>query len=85
MASVHERLKIIIIETLSVEEEDVIPDASFVDDLGADSLDVVEMIMAMETEFSTDEETLEINDEDAEKIIKVSDALTFLENQGITD
>ena len=85
MASVYERLKIIIIETLSVEEEDVIPDASFVDDLGADSLDVVEMIMAMETEFSTDEETLEINDEDAEKIIKVSDALTFLENQGITD
>ena len=85
MASVSERLKNIIIETLSVEEEDVIPDASFVDDLGADSLDVVEMIMAMETEFSTDEETLEINDEEAEKIIKVSDALTFLENKGISD
>tara|TARA_B100000586_G_C19779955_1_gene289615 strand:+ start:214 stop:471 length:258 start_codon:yes stop_codon:yes gene_type:complete len=85
MASVSERLKNIIIETLSVEEEDVIPDASFVDDLGADSLDVVEMIMAIETEFSTDEETLEINDEEAEKIIKVSDALTFLENKGISD
>ena len=85
MASVSERLKNIIVETLSVEEDDVIPDASFVDDLGADSLDVVEMIMAMETEFSTDEETLEINDEDAEKIIKVSDALTFLENKGISD
>ena len=85
MASVSERLKNIIVETLSVEEDDVIPDASFVDDLGADSLDVVEMIMAMETEFSTDEETLEINDEEAEKIIKVSDALTFLENKGISD
>ena len=58
MASVSERLKNIIIETLSVEEEDVIPDSSFVDDLGADSLDVVEMIMAIETEFSTDEEWL---------------------------
>ncbi|MDP7194249.1 MAG: acyl carrier protein [Dehalococcoidia bacterium] len=85
MASVSERLKNIIVETLSVEEDDVIPDASFVDDLGADSLDVVEMIMAIETEFSTDEETLEINDEEAEKIIKVSDALTFLENQGFSD
>tara|TARA_B110000014_G_C20050884_1_gene546654 strand:+ start:269 stop:526 length:258 start_codon:yes stop_codon:yes gene_type:complete len=85
MASVSERLKNIIVETLSVEEDDVIPDASFVDDLGADSLDVVEMIMAIETEFSTDEETLEINDEQAEKIIKVSDALSFLENQGFSD
>ncbi len=85
MASVSERLKNIIVETLSVEEDDVIPDASFVDDLGADSLDVVEMIMAIETEFSTDDETLEINDEEAEKIIKVSDALTFLENQGFSD
>ena len=63
----------------------MIPDSSFVDDLGADSLDVVEMIMAIETEFSTDEETLEINDEEAEKIIKVSDALTFLENKVISD
>ena len=85
MASVSERLKNIIVETLSVEEDDVIPDASFVDDLGADSLDVVEMIMAIETEFSTDDETLEINDEEAEKIIKVYDALTFLENQGFSD
>ena len=85
MASVSERLKNIIVETLSVEEDDVIPDASFVDDLGAESLDVVEMIMAIETEFSTDEETLEINDEQAEKIIKVSDALSFLENQGFSD
>ena len=85
MASVSERLKNIIVETLSVEEDDVIPDASFVDDLGADSLDVVEMIMAIETEFSTDDETLEINDEEAEKIIKVSDALSFLENKGFSD
>lgn len=85
MATVSDRLKNIIVETLSVEEADVLPDASFVDDLGADSLDVVEMIMAIETEFSSDDETLEINDEEAEKIIKVSDALAFLENKGITD
>ena len=85
MTTIHDRLKNIIIETLSVEDEEVVPDASFVDDLGADSLDVVEMIMAIETEFSTEVETLEINDEEAEKIIKVSDALTFLENKGISD
>ena len=54
MATVSDRLKNIIVETLSVEEGDVVPDASFVDDLGADSLDVVEMIMAIETEFSSD-------------------------------
>ena len=85
METVSDRLKNIIVETLSVEEGDVVPDASFVDDLGADSLDVVEMIMAIETEFSSDDEALEINDEEAEKIIKVSDALSFLENKGITD
>ncbi|MBM31812.1 MAG: acyl carrier protein [Chloroflexi bacterium] len=85
MATVNERLTDIIVETLSVEESEVVPDASFVDDLGADSLDVVEMIMAIETEFSSDSESLEINDEEAEKIIKVSDALAFLENKGITD
>ena len=56
MATVHDRLKNIITETLSVEPEEVVPDASFVDDLAADSLDVVEMIMAIETEFSTDSE-----------------------------
>ena len=67
MATVSDRLKNIIVETLSVEEGDVVPDASFVDDLGADSLDVVEMIMAIETEFSSDDEALEINDEEAEK------------------
>lgn len=85
MATVHDRLKNIITETLSVEPEEVVPGASFVDDLAADSLDVVEMIMAIETEFSTDSETLEINDEEAEKIIKVSDALAFLEKKGISD
>ena len=85
MTTINERLTSIIVETLSVEKEDVTPESSFVDDLGADSLDVVEMIMAIETEFSTDDVTLEINDEEAEKIIKVSDALKFLDNQGLSD
>ena len=85
MATVHDRLKNIITETLSVEPEEVVPDASFVDDLAADSLDVVEMIMAIETEFSTDSETLEINDEEAEKILTVNDTVNYLKENGVSD
>jgi len=83
--STFDKVKEVVIDKLGVEEDKIVSDASFVDDLGADSLDVVEMIMAIETEFSSDDEALEINDEEAEKIIKVSDALSFLENKGITD
>ena len=66
MASVEEKVKHIIVEQLGVDEEEVKAKASFVDDLGADSLDVVELVMALEEEFS-----LEISDEDAEKITTV--------------
>jgi acyl carrier protein len=71
---VKESVKKIICEQLSVAEEDVVPEASFVDDLGADSLDLVEMIMAMEEAFD-----VSIADEDAEKIKTVQDAYAYIE------
>jgi acyl carrier protein len=72
MSDIMERVKKIIIEQLDVAEEDVVPTASFVDDLGADSLDQVELIMAMEEEFN-----VSISDEDAEKIVTVQDAIDY--------
>ena len=74
MASVEERVKQIIVEQLGVDEAEVTPTASFVDDLGADSLDTVELVMAFEEEFG-----IEIPDEDAEKIVTVKDAVSFIE------
>lgn len=74
MASVEERVKHIIVEQLGVDEDEVKPDASFVDDLGADSLDVVELVMALEEEFG-----LEISDEDAEKLATVDQAVKYIE------
>jgi acyl carrier protein len=73
MASIEERVKKIIVEQLGVDEDEVTEDAHFVDDLGADSLDTVELVMAFEEEFN-----LEIPDEDAEKIAKVKDAIEYL-------
>jgi len=70
----YERLKKLIVEQLGVDEEEVQPQASFVEDLNADSLDLVELIMSLEEEFS-----MEISDEDAEKIQKVQDAVDFIE------
>jgi len=74
MASVEERVKQIIVEQLGVDEGEVTPTASFVDDLGADSLDTVELVMAFEEAFG-----IEIPDEDAEKIATVKDAITYIE------
>ena len=73
--AVAEKVKSIIIEQLGVDEEEVTLDASFVDDLGADSLDTVELVMAFEEEFS-----LEIPDEDAEKITRVKEAVGYIES-----
>jgi acyl carrier protein len=73
MASVDERVKQIIVEQLGVEESEVTPNASFVDDLGADSLDTVELVMAFEEAFE-----IEIPDEDAEKIRTVKDAIDYI-------
>ena len=85
MATIEERLYEIIAESLSVSVDDIKLDSSFIDDLDADSLDVVEMIMAMESEFSSDGNDLEISDEEAESIITVADALKFLDEKGISD
>ena len=73
MASVEERVKQIIVEQLGVEESEVTANASFVDDLGADSLDTVELVMAFEEAFE-----IEIPDEDAEKIRTVKDAIDYI-------
>jgi acyl carrier protein len=71
--SVAEKVKEIIVDQLGVSADEVLPEAKFVDDLGADSLDLTELIMAMEEEFS-----VEIADEDAQKIVKVQDAIDYV-------
>ncbi len=73
-ANTYDRLKKIVVEQLGVDEADVKPEASFVDDLNADSLDLVELIMSLEEEFG-----MEISDEDAEKIKSVGDAQEYIE------
>jgi acyl carrier protein len=73
MASIAERVKQIVAEQLGVEEDQVTSEASFIDDLGADSLDTVELVMALEEEFD-----IEISDEDAEKIQNVQDAIDYI-------
>ena len=74
--SVEEKVKHIIVEQLGVSGDEVVPSASFVDDLGADSLDLVELVMVLEEEFG-----YEIPDEDAEKIQTVNDAISYITNQ----
>ena len=85
MATVFERIKKIAIEQLGIEGNEVVPSASFVDDLGADSLDLVELIMALEEEFSNPSQKIEIPDEDAEKIQTIQDAIDYLKELGIND
>ena len=75
--AVADKVKNIIVEQLGVDEEEVTSDASFVDDLGADSLDTVELVMAFEEEFG-----LEIPDEDAEKITRVKEAVEYIASHG---
>ena len=84
MPSTFERVCAIVVEQLGVHESEVAPSASFVDDLNADSLDLVELIMSLEEEFSGDTE-IEISDEDAEKIVTVQDAIDYLQDHGIED
>ena len=85
MATVFERVRAIVVEQLGVEEEEVVPSASFVEDLNADSLDLVELIMSIEEEFSKEGSQVEISDEDAEKIQTVQDAIDFIHDAGIED
>ena len=75
MSDITSRVKAIIADKLDVEETEVTPEASFTNDLGADSLDVVELVMALEEKFD-----IEIPDEDAEKILTVADAIKYIEN-----
>jgi acyl carrier protein len=74
MPSIEEKVKQIIVEQLGVEESEVTPNAHFVDDLGADSLDIVELVMTFEEAFE-----IEIPDEDAEKILTVKDAIDYIQ------
>jgi len=78
MSDVAEKVKKIIVEHLGVDESKVTEDASFIDDLGADSLDTVELVMAFEEEFGA-----EISDQEAEKILTVGDAVKFIESQSL--
>lgn len=85
MVTVFERVKKIIVEQLGVEEKEVTPEASLADDLNADSLDLVELVMAFEEEFGDDINALEIPDEDAEKLLTVRDVLDYLKERGFED
>ncbi len=85
MATVFDRVKKIVVEQLSVEESEVVASASFVDDLGADSLDLVELVMSLEEEFTASSQKVEIPDEDAEKIATVQSAVDYITDLGIKD
>jgi acyl carrier protein len=85
VATVLERVKKIVVEQLGVDENEVVSTASFVDDLGADSLDLVELVMSLEEEFSTSDLKIEIPDEDAEKIATVQNAVDYITDLGIKD
>ena len=85
MSTVHERVKAVVADKLSVEESEVVPEASFTEDLNADSLDLVELIMAFEEEFGSDDYPIEISDEDAEGITTVQAAIDYLKDNGVDD
>jgi len=85
VATIFVRVKKVVVEQLGVEEEEVVPTSSFVSDLGADSLDLVELTMSLEEEFSTPFHKIEIPDEDAEKIIIVQDAVDYIRDLGLKD
>ena len=85
MPTVLDRVQAVVADKLGVDESEVTPRASFTDDLNADSLDLVELIMAFEEEFGSDNDPLEISDEDAEKITNVQQAIDFLIERGAED
>ncbi|UCH43370.1 MAG: acyl carrier protein [Dehalococcoidales bacterium] len=85
MATILERVQKIVVNQLGVSEDEVVPTANFVDDLGADSLDLVELIMSLEEEFSDSSQKVEIPDEDAEKIVTVQDAIDYIKDLGVQD
>ena len=85
MSTVYDRVKAIVVDKLDVDEEGVTESSSFSEDLNADSLDLVELIMAFEEEFTTDGNQVEISDEDAGQIQTLNDPVMYLKNLGISD
>ena len=85
LSTVYDRVKAIVVDKLDVDEEGVTESSSFSEDLNADSLDLVELIMAFEEEFTTDGNQVEISDEDAGQIQTLNDAVIYLKNLGISD
>ena len=85
MPTVYERVKTIVVDKLGVDEAEVSEQSSFVENLNADSLDLVELIMAFEEEFSTGDNLLEISDDDAGSIKTIQDAVTYIKGSGIKD
>ena len=83
MPTVMERVQTLVADKLGVELSEVVPEASFTEDLNADSLDLVELIMAFEEEFGSDDSPMEISDEQAEQITRVQLAVSFLKEQGL--
>lgn len=85
MATIYERVKSIVADKLGVDEAEVTEDSSFVDNFNADSLDLVELIMAFEEEFSTADKRLEISDEEAGNIATINDAVSYLKEHGVAE
>ncbi len=85
MPTVYERVKIIVVDKLDVDEADVNEESSFVENLNADYLDLVELIMAFEEEFTTEEQELQISDDDAGSIATIKDAVKYIKDHGIAD
>ena len=85
MPTVYDRVKEIVIDKLGVDEADVTENASFIENLNADSHDLVELIMALEEEFSTGDQPLEISDEDAGVLVTIQDAVTYIKGRGVAD
>ena len=85
MATVYDRVKAIVTDKLDVDEDSIVSGATFVDDLNADSLDLAELIMAFEEEFSSDDSKIEISDEEAGAIVSIQDAVDYLKGHGVKD
>lgn len=85
MGTIYDRVKSIVADKLGVDEAEIKEESSFVDTFNADSLDLVELIMAFEEEFSTDDKQLEISDEEAGNLATIKDAVNYLKDHGIAD
>ena len=85
MPTVYDRVKEIVVDKLGVDEAEVNQSASFIENLNAESLDLVELIMAFEEEFSTSDQPLEISDEDAGVLVTIQDAVTYIKGRGVKD